>query len=239
MNVVLTCLFTGCSDPQRPKGSNPDWEMAAQVDKLVPLLNSISGSDVFIFHDELKDADISKFEYSDMTNPSSTYHFVREPTPIGNIYRERWRVYRRWLARNVAARRVWCVDGTDVVMRHFPFHHMRDGVLYTCSEKGKYVDLPWLINNHRSIRGWAKERMYLPLLNAGLVGGDAGTVRMFLEALVEGYLPTADDMDDMTDMGAVNHCVWSHFAERLVFGPRVHTVFTEYEDNGYSWFSHR
>lgn len=237
MNVVLTCLFTGCSDPQRPKGSNPDWEMAPRVDKLVPLLNSITGSDVFIFHDELPDDQTDGFR----AHPSSNYTFVREPTPIGNVYMERWRVYRRWLSDFASSvRRVFCVDGTDVVMRHFPFHHMRDNVLYTCSEQGKFMDLPWLANNHHSIRTWAKGHKFLPLLNAGICGGDWNTVFGFLSRLIDGALLAAEAQHDMTDMGAFNRTAWDNYGERLVFGPRVHTVFTEYEnDNGYSWWSHR
>jgi hypothetical protein len=240
MNVVLTCLFTGCEDPQRPKGfENPDWSMRREVDQLMPLMRSIHDADVVVFHDELDDADIAD-KVASLRSANRTFRFERQPTPIGNIYRERWRVYRRWLAAHPEARRMWCVDGTDVKMHHYPFHHMRDGVLYTCSEENKTVALPWVVNNHQSIKHWAKTRGFLQLLNAGLCGGDRETVLTFLTDLVDGPLLAADAAGDMTDMAAFNHCVWDHWAERLVTGPRVHTVFQGYQsDNGYSWWAHR
>jgi hypothetical protein len=235
-------LFTGCEDPQRPKGfENPEWSMRREVDQLMPLLRSISDADVIVFHDELDDDDINTHVES-LRSANRTINFIRNPTPIGNIYRERWRVYARFLAKHPEVRRVWCVDGTDVQMRRYPFHHMRDGVLYTCSEKGKDLSLPWIANNHHSIRDWltAPHTRTLPLLNAGLVGGDRETVLSFLDDMISTTLLEADEHDDLTDMSALNRTAWDRWGERLVFGPRVHTVFQAYEkDNGYSWFSHR
>ena len=234
MNVVLTCLFSGCEDPQRPKGfENPDWSIRPDLKMLKPLLDSIHNAHVFVFHDELEPPEGGWPWPCEAT-------FEQQPTPVGNIYRERWRVYRRWLATHPEVRRVWCVDGTDVTMRHYPFHHMRDGVLYTCSEHDKFVSLPWVINNHRSIKQWAKSKPFLPLLNAGLCGGDRETVLSFLTDLIDGPFIAADDHADMTDMAAFNRCIWDRWAERLVTGPRVHTTFQGYEpDNGYSWWAHR
>jgi hypothetical protein len=239
LNTILTCLFTGCEDPQRPKGfENPQWSMRPDVEMLRPLLSSIHDAHVFVFHDELDDGATADFAAeSSMPN----IRFIRQPTPVGNIYRERWRVYARWLNQHPEVRRVWCVDGTDVVMRHYPFHHMRDGVLYTCSE-AKDLSLPWIVNNHRSIEGWLSNptNRSLPLLNAGLVGGDRSTVWAFLWDMISTELLEADAYEDLTDMGAFNRTAWDRYGERLVFGPRVHTVFTGYEkDNGYSWWSHR
>lgn len=242
MNLVMTCLFTGCVDPQRPKGSNPDWEMRADVDQLMPLLLSIRNSDVVVFHDELDDDDIIEALGILYADPDAHRHitFERWPTPTGNIYRDRWQVYRSYLKLHADARWVWCVDGTDVKMLRPPYEAMRDDRLYTCSEQGKTVTLPWLLNNHTSVRQWARLHPRFDLLNAGLCGGDFNTVFGFLNRLIDYYFGDSDDAGDMTDMGAFNRCAWENYLSLLVYGPEVHTIFTAYEgDNGHSWWSHR
>lgn len=240
VNLVLTCLFTGCADPQRPKGSNPDWEMRPQVDQLMPLLLSIRDAQVIVFHDELDDDDITKALVSLDFEAGRRVTFERWPTPTGNIYRDRWRVYRSYLSNlPVEPRWLWCVDGTDVKMLRPPWQDMGDGLLYTCSEQNR-LSLPWIANNHPSARQFVRRNRNRTVLNAGLCGGGPDTVYGFLESMIDHYFGDADREGDMTDMGAFNRCAWENYWDRLMYGTAVHTVFTAYEsDNGVSWWSHR
>lgn len=232
-DLVLTCLFSGCEDPQRPKGhENPDWSIRPDPTQLYPLIDSVrewsNMIEIVVLHDEL---------------PGEPYKMVRweqQPTPVGNVYRERWRRYRRFLAANPQYHRIWMVDGTDVKMRQNPFTFMFDSVLYVCSEQGKNVSLPWIADHHGSQRDWAKTHGFLDLLNAGLVGGHRITISYFLNLFIDHDLRWADEFDDLTDMAAFNHTCWENFGEQLVYGSKVNTTFGAYEDdNGYAWWSHR
>lgn len=225
--AVLTSMLTTQPDPQR--GS----QLPPHLDVVAPLIRSLRGRPLTIFVDQ-------PLALGDREMFPGNVEMEHVPAFGGNPYRERWRHARNWLARNRDVHWVWCVDATDVVMLRDPFPHMVEHVLYVGSEPTTVGDA-WLGGNHPGVRSWAGSAAHkaLPLLNGGLLGGDAVTVLGFLSCLVD-HLDQPKHSRDMTDMGALNELAWTWFAPRIVTGPQVHTVFrAEDHSNGYSWWAHK
>lgn len=226
-DVVLTCLFTQQPDPQR------GGRMKADAGQLTELLGSLAGHRAVVLHDGL-DADSTEVVV-----------YERVETAL-NPYFERWIAYWRWLRAHPEIARVWCVDGTDVELLHDPFPHMQDGQLYVGSE-ATTVGHPWLAEHHPAVRPFIAENGHRQLLNAGLAGGDRATVMAFLHDLIRTIADNAidrhngDAQDDIgsTDMGVFNAVAWTRWADRLVYGPQINTVFKANERNDWSWWRHK
>lgn len=221
---MLTSMLTTGIDPQRGEFLHPEYST------MRPLVTSLQRRPLVVFADRA-------LNYEHPDEPADNVEFVDVPRG-GNPYRERWRHARDWLRQQRDLTYVWCVDATDVLMLHDPFPHMVDGVLYVGSEQAHVGD-SWLHENHPGARTFAAGHKRLPLLNGGLVGGDAVTVAGFLACLVD-HLDQPRHAEDMTDMGAFNELAWTWFAPRVVTGPKVHTVFRAQDhSNTYAWWSHK
>ena len=226
-DVALTCLFTGQPDPQRGR------KMQADAGQLSTLLDSLRDHRTVVLHDGLDAASTDAVTYE------------RVETAL-NPYFQRWLSYWQWLRAHPDVRFVWCVDGTDVELLHDPFPHMEPGRLYLGSEMTT-VAHPWLHEHHPAIRPFIAENGQRQLLNAGLVGGDRRTVMGFLHDVIRAFFDNGIDrhngdvQDDIgsTDMGAFNQVAWTRWADRLVYGPQVNTVFKANERNDWSWWRHK
>lgn len=227
-DVVITTLFTGVTDPQRGTAWKPDASL------LDAWLKSIPGRKV-VLHNELT------------SFPQESAEFLQVAPGI-NVYFARWLHIYRWLRDNPDVRFVWCTDGTDVEMLREPWEHMEPGKLYVGSEPA-VVGIPWMVDNHKAgfLQDFMGENAGKPLLNAGLVGGDRGTVLRFVHALVRAFfdheatLFHGKDTESLGvgDMAVFNQVAWTGWSDRLVFGPLVNTVFKANERNDYSFFKHK
>lgn len=219
MNVVITTLFTRTDDPQRP-----GFRFPADTAQLDTLLASLHDCDPIVLHDEPLDS-----------RDGVTFEKVETG---GNPYFQRWLSIREWLQAHPEVRRIWCVDGTDVEMLHYPFHHQRDGILYVGSEPAT-VGLEWLARTSPSVATFCKHHRDHRLLNAGLCGGDRDTILAFLSDLIATF-HLAAMAEDMTDMGVFNLTAWTRYSARLVTGEQVHTVFrAEDRTNPFAWWRHK
>src|SRR5690606_25508751 len=90
--------------------------------------------------------------------------------------------------------RVWAVDATDVTMNHDPFPEMEPGKLY-CGWEPDTLRNEWIIKNHpdAAIQKFLTENPTLPLLNAGVVGGDREIVMELAQRIIKFYF---DDQID-------------------------------------------
>lgn len=212
VNQVVTTLLCATEDPQR----RACWPPIGTV--LDPLIASVHGATTVVLHDTPLD-------------PPPTHPAHLELVAAGgNPYHHRWAAIAGWLDDVRPTGWVWCVDGSDVEMLHEPWTHMETGVLYAGSEPCTWSN-PWLVGCHPSIRPDAGDQ---PLLNAGLLGGDAATVAEFVAAVV-GDL--AGCGEDRTDMAAFNRCA-SRF--HVVTGERVHTEFRANDhDHPTAWWRHK
>lgn len=230
-DVVITSLFTGRPDPQRRT------RMPADVAMLADLRTSLQRHDrpLVVLHDELDAADDEHTTFVAQTVGAQPYF-------------QRWISTYQYLRAHPEIRWVWCVDGTDVEMLRDPFLHMQHGRLYLGSEH-QVVGCAWMRRNHRadSLVDFLDSHQERQLLNAGLVGGDRVTVMRFLHRIVRYY---HDNMTDrffrresrdlgVGDMAAFNRVAYEQFADRLVFGPQVNTVFKAEQRNEFSWWRHK
>src|SRR5690606_5041250 len=114
-DVVMTCLLTAQKDPQRGRA------MSAQASMLSDWRKSLPGHvRPVVLHTSLQ-GELPGTELVQVTQ------FI-------NVYFERWLGYYRWLRDHPEVGRVWCTDGTDVVMLRDPFAEMVPGRLYVGSE---------------------------------------------------------------------------------------------------------
>jgi len=228
-DAVITCLLTGQPDPQRGR------RMRADPGLLSGLLGSLGSHRAVVLHDGLEVDDTATVTWKLVEAPMSPYF-------------ARWLLAWQHLRDHPEVRFVWCVDGTDVEMLHDPFPHMKPGRLYVGSEPSTLAN-DWLRSNHPSpdVQAFIADNNHLQLLNAGLVGGDRRTVMGFLHDIVRAFFDGEIDRftgavaaeREMSDMGVFNLVAWSRWADRLVYGPQVNTVFKANERNDWSWWRHK
>lgn len=229
-DVIITTLFTKQVDPQRNK------HMTADTKLLAALQQSLTGHQFVVLHDNLKSPTLGHAE------------FVQVETNINPYFQRHLSIY-QYLRDHPEIGRVWCVDGTDVQMLRDPFPEMQPGRLYLGSEPSTLRN-DWMLKHHpdSKIQKFFKANPNLPLLNAGLIGGDRHTVMAFLQAIVKEWF---DDHIDFIfgwetqrvgvgDMGVLNVVARERFGDQLEHGPHVNTVFkAEEKTNTTAWFRHK
>lgn len=228
-NVVITSLLTSQSDPQRGVRMTPDASL------LESWAVSIKGADAIVLADELT------------TTPSGA-QLVTVPSTDMSVYFLRWLHIYRWLREHPEYRFAWCTDGTDVEMLFPPWDEMEPGKIYVGSEPKTYAD-DWMLKHHhgRVYSEFLREHRTDTLLNAGLLGGLREDVMEFAHRIIRLHfrieshrfwkMETAPTTE--VDMGAFG-IVAKSFGDRIVTGPRIHTVFkSEGIGKEYAWFRHK
>lgn len=221
-NVILSCLFTTKIDPQR------HTHMQASESMVEVMHKSLNGRELVLFTDELET------DYSIKTLVTDQPYF------------QRWITYLNYLKANKDIKFAWCIDATDVELLGEPFDGLEVGKLYIGSEH-KLVGDDWMIANHPSKK--LQEFMQgnrNQLVNAGLVGGDRQTLIAFIGHLVHLYIDNKIDVwhgkDQelgVGDMAALNYVAYTYFADRLVYGPQINTIFKNEERNSFSIWKHK
>jgi len=184
------------------------------------------------------DVDTSEWQKSISENSDAVIAVISDqdtPPQHPNPYFARWFYYRDYVASLDACSYIWLTDGTDVTMLRDPFPHMKLGMLYVGDERGSTLQNQWLRKHHDHEFYQGMCDTPLPLLNAGICGGDRNTVLEFCEimcsrAWLEGQL---------TDMAMFNYTAYIDFKGSFLHGEQVNTVFKRYMDNGIAWFMHK
>ncbi|HDC4567343.1 glycosyltransferase family 2 protein [Enterobacter cloacae] len=228
-DVVITTLLTSQPDPQRGTRLKPEQALIAKW------VASVKGGEAVILADE--------FEYSPPGQLT-----VRVPAVNMNVYFRRWLHIWQYLRDNPQYRFVWCTDGTDVEMLREPWSEMEPGKIYVGSEPKTYADT-WAKQNHpeRIYQEFIEEHRNDVMLNAGLLGGTRADVMAFAHGIIRLYYriesyrfwkkeQAGAAVGDMLAFGIVAQS----FADRLVTGPLVHTVFkTEGIGKEAAWWKHK
>lgn len=230
VDAVLTTLLTSEPDPQRGHKWDPDGG------KVQAWASSIRGGRAVVLADEL-------------ATPPAGAHLETVPAVAMNVYYRRWLHIYQHLRAHPEYRFVWCTDGSDVEMLHEPWADMVPGRVYVGSEPKTYDD-EWAWRNHpaRVFQAFLTEHRHDTMLNAGLLGGTREDVMAFAHAIVRVYYDleaerfwgnetAGPEVGDMLAFGLVAHS--PAFAERIVTGPRVHTVFRAEERTQWAWWKHR
>lgn len=213
-DVVVTTLLTSQPDPQRGSRVQPD--PAA----LTTWTKSIRGADAVVLADQL-------------TSAPDGAQLVTVPDVAMNVYFRRWLHIWQHLRDHPEYRFVWCTDGTDVEMLRAPWEEMQPGKIYVGSEPKTYADV-WAKQNHpeRIYQEFIEAHRNDVMLNAGLLGGTRtdvmavahGIIRLYYR--IESYRfwkkeQAGAAVGDMLAFGIVA----KSFGDRIVTGPRIHTVF--------------
>lgn len=218
--AVVTTLLTATPDPQR--GTHLDADPAT----FAVLAASLRRHNIplVVLADELDEADNAEV--------------VRVDADGINPYIARWQLIAEWLDDQPQLNMLFCVDATDVELLHDPFDEMVPGVLYIGSEPNR-VDFAWVAANHPSARALVSDCGDEQLLNPGILGGDAVTMRAFLADLAP-RLDIALDAGDLVDMAAINDVIWrTTWRARISTGRQVHTLFRAFDTAGPSWWRHK
>ncbi|HGM5351260.1 TPA: glycosyltransferase family 2 protein [Serratia marcescens] len=228
-DVVITTLLTTQLDPQR------GTKMAASSDMLARWAGSLQQCRRIALVDELQDApqDVELYCVPDVKM---------------NVYFRRWLHIWQHLRDHPEYRFVWCTDGTDVEMLRAPWAEMEAGKVYVGSEPKTYADA-WASDKHpeRIYQDFIAMHRNDVMLNAGLLGGQREDVMAFAHAIVrlfyriESYRfwkmeKASAAVGDMIAFGIVAKT----FGDRVITGPRVHTVFrTDGIGREYAWWKHK
>ncbi|HAT4995433.1 TPA: glycosyltransferase family 2 protein [Serratia marcescens] len=228
-DVVITTLLTTQLDPQR------GTKMAASSDMLARWAASLQQCRRIALVDELQDA-------------PQDVELYRVPDVKMNVYFRRWLHIWQHLRDHPEYRFVWCTDGTDVEMLRAPWAEMEHGKVYVGSEPKTYADV-WASDKHpeRIYQDFLAMHRNDVMLNAGLLGGQREDVMSFAHAIVrlfyriESYRfwkmeKASAAVGDMIAFGIVAKT----FGDRVITGPRVHTVFrTDGIGREYAWWKHK
>ncbi|ENH6091833.1 glycosyltransferase family 2 protein, partial [Enterobacter hormaechei subsp. xiangfangensis] len=157
----------------------------------------------------------------------------RVPDVKMNVYFRRWLHIWQHLRDHPEYRFVWCTDGTDVEMLRTPWEEMEAGKVYVGSEPKTYADT-WAKQNHpeRIYQEFIEEHRNDVMLNAGLLGGTRADVMAFAHGIIRLYYriesyrfwkkeQAGAAVGDMIAFGIVA----KSFGDRIITGPRIHTVF--------------
>ena len=166
-----------------------------------------------------------------------------------NLYYRRWLLAYQYLRDHPEIDKVWVTDGTDVDMLREPWHGMEEGSIYVGSEP-KTLDDEWMIANHKaeSFQKFLSSNYDKPMLNAGLLGGSRSDVMDYAHKISRQWFDLESlrfwkkdaPAPEMGDMAAFNLVGYGHFADRIVTGPQVHTVFRQEEkNNNWAWWRHK
>ncbi|EBY1362610.1 glycosyltransferase family 2 protein [Salmonella enterica subsp. enterica serovar Senftenberg] len=213
-DVVITTLLTSQPDPQR------GTKMTASPDMLTTWAKSILGADAVVLADQL-------------TSAADGAQLVTVPDVAMNVYFRRWLHIWQHLRDHPEYRFVWCTDGTDVEMLCAPWDEMEPGKIYVGSEPKTYADT-WAKQNHpeRIYQEFIEAHRNNVMLNAGLLGGSRVDVMAFAHGIIRLYYrlesyrfwkkeQAGAAVGDMLAFGIVA----KSFGDRIVTGPRIHTVF--------------
>lgn len=221
--VVLSCLFTTMPDPiaALDPGRPEYWPADSSIGD--PLLDSLEGQEVRIFHDGVSTDDP---------------RWIKVPVGATNAYWQRWFTYRDWLEDHPEVEAVWCVDLGDVrCLAPDRLWHLAPNVLYTGYEP-EVLGCGWMLDNHPASREWLEKNQDQVLLNAGVVGGERQPMIRFLDAFLSLWARAkVMGQEDTTDMA-----LFARAAREVPYltGPRVVTEFRKYDyDNTESLWAHK
>lgn len=228
-DVVITTLLTSQPDSQRGSRMQPDPAALAVWAK------SIQDADAVVLADQL-------------TSTPDGAQLVTVPDVAMNVYFRRWLHVWQYLREHPKYRFVWCTDGTDVEMLSAPWDEMEAGKTYVGSEPKTYADV-WAKQSHpeRIYQEFLEGHRNDVMLNAGLLGGTRDDVMEFAHGIIRLYYriesyrfwkmeQPAAAVGDMIAFGIVAQS----FADRLITGPQVHTVFkTDGLGKENAWWKHK
>lgn len=223
MPTVLTHLLTTTIDPQRGTKWPPD------PTPFLPLVTTAQhhGAEVVILHDE------------PLIAPTPA-HTEIVGTWSEDVYWRRWHHTLAWLMNHPEADTVFAVDGSDVTMLRRPWAEIEPGFIYVGSETAPLANR-WMLKGHPhpALQSFMRDHARGTLYNAGIVGGARQAVLEFVTDMLDVYGELTKSGNVGSDMGLLNLVAHTRWTGKVITGPRVHTTFKTYADNGVAWWMHK
>lgn len=166
--------------------------------------------------------------------------------PITNPIDSRWSVYLDFLISRPDVKRIFFTDVSDAQYLRNPFKYIQPGKIYCGSENEPLGKNPWMAERYDAVapitphlaRVWDSYADY-PLLNAGILGGETHELIPVIKEMAE-LIDLWKTPDNTLDMIAFNYVLYTHFKDKLVYGPPVHTDFWKWDiTNPFCWIQHK
>lgn len=207
--IVLTSLLTATPDPQRRKR----WPCDPRTVDALAQSVAAHGHELVVLHDE-----------EPIERPTCG-EWVRVAAQHPNPYFARWFAYRDTITDAIGSEQVWCVDASDVELLHDP-----EPVELACGAEPSTVGTEsWMVQHHPTTKLLDRSAR---LLNAGILGGPADTVRSLTAEIAD-----AANGSDLTDMAVFNLVLRRHTP---LYDEPVHTAYKAFEhDHPTAWWRHK
>lgn len=195
--LILTTYFTSKADPQKKIFMpNDDFSYIGKF------YSSVLEHDLHavIFYDNLSEAFVEK-------HTCDNIKFVKCRIIMYSLNDERFFIYREFL-NSISAEKIILADVNDVTFGKNPFEFMQQDKLYIGRDHHVLIKgSEWIQNKLNILPQLIKEGIpvligNMPLVNAGVIGGDARTIRNFVQK-VAALLAYADNNNN-NNMACVN-----------------------------------
>jgi hypothetical protein len=241
-DVVLTSYFTSRPDPQRTNQSGQQHHtLTDSFDYIYPWYVSMRHANLvgIIFHDSLSESFISKFS-------TPNIYFCKVKLGNYSVNDERFLIYNSFLGKNEFSK-VLMTDISDVFIKRNPFPLFSEAhTLYLGSDDPTSSTIQsnsWALTKSAIMAKEGKGQINLnhnffnmKLMNAGVIGGHYGLVRIFLTAL-SSLLKTLDSQTN-NNMMAV-HYVTHKLGLRTKIGYPLTSTFKRFEINSDAYIVHK
>lgn len=140
-------------------------------------------------------------------------------------------------------------DASDVTMLNYPFDSMEEGKLYMGDEWGIMGDTYVLYTDHNPffIKKFIAENQLLPTMNMGIIAGTREILIEYLGIIIQLISDSQVKVQqgDNTaalgnhDMELGNYVAYRYFADRLVHGRKINTIFQGFQSISSAWLEHK
>ncbi|MEO5943558.1 MAG: hypothetical protein ABIP30_07560 [Ferruginibacter sp.] len=243
-DFIFASLLTGVYDVNRNEVLEKDNFATIQkwYDSIVKLkLNAI------VFHNAFSKEIIKKYAndyvqfievaYDEKLNPNVFRYF---------IYQDFIRQYSQQINH------LFITDITDVEVINDPFESsifIENSDCLFCGDEPKLLDNEWMQAHNDHLRNSMPEfsiyealNKNKPLLNCGVIGANITVMKLLLDKMVDMHkaYSSTNKTAYTLDMGVFNYIARTVFADKILHGKPVNTVFKKYEsERADCWFRHK
>lgn len=140
-------------------------------------------------------------------------------------------------------------DASDVTMLNYPFDSMEDDKLYMGDEWGIMGDT-YVLHSDRDpffIKKFIAENQLLPTMNMGIIAGTREILIEYLGIIIQLISDSQVKVQqgDNTaalgnhDMELGNYVAYRYFADRLIHGRKINTIFQGFQSISSAWLEHK
>ncbi|KAF0425847.1 hypothetical protein GBO86_03620 [Pediococcus acidilactici] len=184
---------------------------------------------------------------------SGNLHIVNmklfEHYPDLTLYFYRFLMAYEFLLAHPEIEKAALTDAKDVTMLNYPFDKVDEGVLYIGDEWKRLGDADIIVNSSspQYMKDFSAKNATRILLNIGVLVGTRDVLLEYLGIMAK--LITDEQLKiqqgnenaglDGFEMEIGNYVAYRYFADRLVHGREVTTIFKGFQEKSSAWFKHK